>query len=144
VRFVLQSPWVSLLPAHKEENLAEVHDFDDTVVAVISDRQSADDAAAELTAAGYDVEVLAGAEGQDHLDPAGETGPVATVKRLLNAFGDQYRILDRLNSELDVGNIVISVDAKGEDAEEAVRILNQYEGEFIWKLGAWTYSPAGD
>jgi hypothetical protein len=144
VRFVPRSPGVSLPPAHKEENLAEVHDFDDTVVAVISDRQSADEAAAELTAAGYDVEVLAGSDGQEHLDPAGESGPVATVKRLLNAFGDQYRILDRLNSELDIGNIVISVDAAGEDAEEAVRILNQYEGEFIWKLGAWTYSPVGD
>lgn len=66
------------------------------------------------------------------------------MKRLLNAFGDQYRILDRLHAELDTGNVVISVDAKDEDAQEAVRILNEHEGEFIWKLGAWTYSPAGD
>jgi hypothetical protein len=144
VTFASEPARVSLSGSHQGGSLDDIHDFDDTVVAVIPDRRSADDAAAELTAAGYDVEVLAGPEGQEHLDPAGESGPVATVKRLFNAFGDQYRILDRLHSELDLGNTVISVDVKGQEAEEAVRILNEYEGEFIWKLGSWTYSPAGD
>ena len=124
--------------------MEEIHDFDDTVVAVVADPTAAQQAASDLGAAGYDVEVLQGEEGKEHLDPAGETGPVATVKRLLNAFGDQYRIIERLNAALDEGDTVISVDAKPDDATRAVEVLQEHGGEFIWKLGSWTYSQAAD
>ena len=124
--------------------MSEIHDFDDTVVAILSDTEKADTAVAELTAAGYDIEVLEGEEGKQHIDPAGESGPVATVKRLFNAFGDQYRLLERLAAELDDGNLVISVEAEPDEADEAVRILQDQDGEFIWKLGSWTYTRVGE
>jgi hypothetical protein len=124
--------------------LAEIHDFDDTVVAVLSDAEKAEGAMARLRAAGYDIEVLEGEGGKNHLDPAGEAGPAATVKRLLNAFGDQNRVLERLSRELDEGNLVISVEAKPDEADEAVSILQEHEGEFIWKLGTWTYTRVGE
>ena len=124
--------------------MSEIHDFDDTVVAILSDTEKADTAVAELTAAGYDIEVLEGEEGKQHIDPAGESGPVATVKRLFNAFGDQYRLLERLAAELDDGNLVISVEAEPDEADEAVRILQDHDGEFIWKLGSWTYTRVGE
>ena len=124
--------------------MADIHDLDNTVVAVIADPDRARSAVSELRQANYEVEVLRGEEGKEHLDPAGESGPTATIKRLLNVFGDQYRILEGLNTELDRGNYVISVDSEPDDATEAVRILQDHEGEFIWKLGTWTYSRIGD
>ena len=124
--------------------MADIHDLDNTVVAVIEDPDRARSAVSELRQANYEVEVLQGEEGKEHLDPAGESGPIATIKRLLNVFGDQYRILEGLNTELDRGNYVISVDSEPDEATEAVRILQDHEGEFIWKLGTWTYSRIGD
>lgn len=124
--------------------LAEIHDFDNTVVAVFSDLEKAEGAMARLTAAGYDIEVLEGETGKDHLDPAGEKGPVASVRRLLNAFGDQYRVVERLSHELDEGNLVISVEAEPDEADDAVSIIQEHEGEFIWKLGTWTYTRVGE
>lgn len=122
----------------------EIHDFDDTVVAILDDADIAADVVERLSAAGYDYELLQGEEGKDHLDPEGESGPGATIKRLLNAFGDQYRVIDQLTRELDDGRLVVSVDADPDEAEEAVRILQDHGGEFIWKLGTWTYTQVGD
>jgi hypothetical protein len=124
--------------------LADIHDLDNTVVAVIGDPDRARSAISELREANYQVEVLKGEEGKEHLDPAGESGPIATIKRLLNVFGDQYRILEGLTAELERGNHVISVDSEPDEATEAVRILQDHDGEFIWKLGTWTYSRIGD
>jgi DNA-binding NarL/FixJ family response regulator len=124
--------------------LADIHDLDDTVVAIIDDPDRARRAVSELRRANYEVEVLQGEEGKQHLDPAGESGPMAAIKRLLNVFGDQYRILERLTAELERGNHVISVDSEPDEATEAVRILQDHDGEFIWKLGTWTYSRIGD
>jgi hypothetical protein len=124
--------------------MAEIHDFDDTVVAVVSDSNKAEAATAELTGAGYEVEVLQGETGKEHLDPAGESSPVATVKRLINAFGDQYRVLERLTAELDEGKLVISVKAEADEADQAIQIIQDQDGEFIWKLGTWTYARIGE
>lgn len=124
--------------------MADIHDLDNTVVAVIHDPDAARRAISALKEANYRVEVLQGKEGKEHLDPAGESGPMATIKRLLNVFGDQYRILEGLTAELERGNHVISVDSEPDEATEAVRILQQHEGEFIWKLGTWTYTRIGD
>jgi hypothetical protein len=123
--------------------LTEVHDFNDTVVAVLDREPAVEDAVERLADAGYDYEVLVGEEGKAHLDPSGEDDGVATVKRLLNAFGDQYRVLDRLNSELDEGKIVISVDSAPDEAVEAVEILQDHGGSYIWKFGTWTFTRIG-
>lgn len=124
--------------------MEEIHDFDNTVIAVVDQRNKAEQAVSDLKAAGYEVEALRGEEGKEHLDPEGESGAGATMKRLLNVFGDQYRILDRLTAELEAGNTVISVDAEPEEATRAVEILQDLDAEFMWKLGSWTYSRVGD
>jgi hypothetical protein len=49
-----------------------------------------------------------------------------------------------LAAELDDGNLVISVEAEPDEADEAVRILQDHDGEFIWKLGSWTYTRVGE
>lgn len=122
----------------------EIHDFDDTVIAILADEQEAREVTAELSVAGYEYELLVGEEGKAHLDVAGESGPGATIKRLLNAFGDQYRVIEELNAELDDGKLVISIDSKPNEADEVVRILQESGGEFIWKLGTWTYTKIGE
>lgn len=61
--------------------MTEIHDFDDTLVTIFDDRDIARRTVDRLTAAGYDCEVLAGEQGKEHLDPAGEHWLVATVRR---------------------------------------------------------------
>lgn len=124
--------------------MTDIHDFDDTVVAILDHEPAVTGAVDRLSAAGYDFEVLSGAEGKEHLDPGGEQGAKATVKRLLNAFGDQYRVLDRLRTGLDEGKLVISVDTTPDQAEDAVRILQDHGGDYIWKFGKWTFTRIGD
>jgi hypothetical protein len=120
--------------------MSEIHDFDNTVIAILNPVPAVREASADLRSAGYEVEVLSGESGQEHLDPAGESGVRATLKRLMGAFGDQYRITERLDRELADGRIVISVETKPDDAEHAVRILRDHGGHYIWKLGAWTFT----
>jgi hypothetical protein len=130
---------------HNESNpVDEIHDFDDTVVAVFDDSSVVPDVTGELAAAGYRYEVLQGDDGRRHLDPGGETGAGATVKRLLNVFGDQYRVLEHLYEKLDEGAVVVSVDAEQGATGDAVEILQNHDGEFIWKLGAWTYTQVAE
>lgn len=112
------------------------------MIAVVVD---ASDVAPRLKGAGYDIEVLSGEAGKQHLDPAGESGGAAsTIKRLLNAFGDQYRVLEHLYDELDAGKHVVSIAASPDEADEAVRVLQEHGGEYIWKFGTWTYTQIGD
>jgi hypothetical protein len=122
----------------------EIHDFDNTVVAILDRDPALRDAEASLTAAGYEIEVLRGQEGKEHLDPTAHSGTEATIKRLLNAFGDQDRILERLGKSLDEGHVVISVDSKPDDADQAINILRDHGGEYIWKLGTWTFTRIGE
>lgn len=123
--------------------MTEIHDFDDTVVAILDHEPAAADAIDRLSEAGYDFEVLQGDSGMEHLDPAGTTRARATVQRLLNAFGDQYRVLDRLRAELEEGRLVVSVDSPPDEANEAVTILQDHGGEYIWKFGRWTFTRIG-
>lgn len=120
--------------------MAAIHDFDDTVVAVLDNRGAADAVVDGLTPAGYDYELLEGEDGKAQLDPASDSG----LKRLLRVFGDQHRVLDHLNQQLDEGKVVILVDASPEEADEAAKVLQDNGGEFIWKFGTWTYTRAGD
>jgi len=123
-----------------EGHLADFHDFDDTVVAIFADPSLVEKAVSDLSAADYEYEVLEGEAGRRHLDPTDESGPVATVKRLLISFGDQSRIAERLSQDLQKGSVVISVNAGPDEAGKASEILKKYGGEFIWQLGAWTFT----
>lgn len=124
--------------------MTEEHDFDNTVVAIL-DREPAVRSASEgLARSGFEFEILTGEEGRAHLDPASDEGLMGTVKRLIKAFGDQHRIINRLDDALQKGKIVISVEIDGDDASEAISILRDHGGHYIWKLGGWTFTPIGD
>lgn len=120
--------------------MGDSHSFENTVVAVLA-AGSSDDALQQLSAAGYDYEVMEGEPGGRHLDPGGEGGIWSALKRAAAALGDETRVLDRLDSELAEGKLVVSVDISGREGKQAVSILREHDGEFIWKFGDWTFTP---
>ena len=124
--------------------MAEQHDFDNTVVAILDEEPLARDATEGLSEAGYHFEVLTGEEGRERIDPSTEEGLMATLNQLLASFGDQDRIRDRLDDALRRGMIVISVDIADEDPSNAISILRDHGGHYIWRLGEWTFTPIGE
>ena len=126
------------------EPMTEQHDFDNTVVAILDEEPLARDATEGLSQAGYDFEVLVGEEGREHIDPSTEEGLMATLSRLITSFGDQDRIVDRLDAALKSGKIVISVDIEDDDPSKAISILRDHGGHYIWRLGEWTFTPIED
>jgi len=120
--------------------MGDSHSFENTVVAVLS-AGSSNEAFERLSAAGYVFEVMEGESGSRHLSPGEKEGFWAALKRAAAALGDETRVLDRLDSELAEGNIVVSVDISGREGRQAVSILREHGGEFIWRFGDWTFTP---
>ena len=123
------------------EAMSEQHDFNNTVVAVLGARPDADDAVGALSAAGYGLEVLVGDEGRGHIAPDWGDDLTGKIKSMLTAFGDQKRIIKRLDEALQQGKVVVSVDIGDREPAEAASILQDHGGEYIWRLGEWTFSP---
>lgn len=124
--------------------MSDIHDFDNTVIAILDHDPAVRSATEGLMEAGYEFEVLSGEDGRRHIDSGGEEGLIATVKRLVAAFGDQYRIMDRLDDALAEGKTVISVEMDDDDPAEAIGILRDHGGSYIWKLGEWTFTPISE
>jgi hypothetical protein len=121
--------------------MEDTHSFANTVVAVLAGGDKANEAADRLAAAGFEVEVLQGESGTAHLDPESGEGFLASVKKAASALGDERRIVDRLDSALSEGSVVVSVDVGDRDSKEAVSILREHGGEYLWKFGDWTFTP---
>lgn len=127
--------------AHNSEQMSEKHDFDNTVVAILDEKPVARDAVESLSAAGFDFEVLAGEEGRQHLDPDEGDGWAGKLRDLLTTFGDQKRIVKRLGEALEEGKLVVSVDIADQEPADAIGILKNHGGRYIWRLGEWTFTP---
>lgn len=123
------------------EQMSEKHDFDNTVVAILDERPIVRDAVESLSAAGYEFEVLAGEEGRQHLDPDKGTSWAGKIQDLLTTFGDQQRIVERLDEALEEGKLVVSVDIADQEPADAIGILKDHGGRYIWRLGTWTFTP---
>lgn len=121
--------------------MEDTHTFDNTVVAVLQSGHEVSEAVDLLEKAGYQVEILEGESGSAHLDPQGDEGFLASVKRAASALGDEKRVLERLDSALVEGRVVISVDLDDRDGKDAVSILREHGGEYLWKFGDWTFTP---
>lgn len=124
--------------------MSDTHSLKNTVVAVFESRENATAAVDDLAAKGLDYEVLQGEAGSEHLDPGGEGGLWAAMKRMATALGDENRVLDRLDKEIAEGNVVVSVDiedAGDERSSAAVAVLRENGGRFIWKFGEWAFTP---
>lgn len=120
--------------------MEDIHSFDNTVVAVLTSGDGVSEALDRLAEAGYEVEVLEGESGSAHLDPDGDEGFWASIKRTASALGDEKRVLERLDTALSEGSVVISVDLDDREGKEAISILREH-GEYLWKFGDWTFTP---
>lgn len=120
-----------------------MHDLTGTVVAIIDRHEEARDALSALATADFPAELLHGAEGQAHLSQEDDEGLTAVVKRLVLAFGDEIRILDRLDRALENGAAVVSVVVETDEADQVAVILEDHGGHDMWRLGEWSFNRIG-
>ncbi len=121
-----------------------MHDLTGTVVAIIDDHEQATKAMSAINAAGFGAELLHGDEGRAHLSTEDEAGLTAVVKKLVAAFGDEVRIIDRLDKALASGASVASVEVTADQATDVVPILEEYGGHDMWRLGEWSFNRIGE
>ena len=120
-----------------------MHDLTGTVVAIFDDHDSGRVALGALAAEEFPAELMYGAEGRAHLSHEEEEGLSAVLQKLAQAFGDEVRILDRLDKALEEGAAVISVAVEDEGAEKVSLILEEHGGHDMWRLGEWTFNRIG-
>ena len=122
-----------------------MHDLTGTVVAIIDDAEEGRAAVAALAQQQFSAELLNGDEGRAHLNEEDEKGLSAAAKKLALAFGDEMRIIDRLDQALQSGRSVVSVDVNDDD-DDAARvavILEEHGGHDMWRLGEWSFNRIG-
>ena len=108
-------------------------------IAVFKDSAELAAATGELDRSGYEYFVLEGESGQESLEPNQEG---SLLKRLAAAFGDELRIIDRLDRSLAEGDKVVIVRAE-ERQPEVVEMLTNNGGRFLWQFRGWTFNSAG-
>lgn len=110
-------------------------------IAVFDDSEKLKTATDDLDAAGFDYFVLEGESGQESLQPKQE-GLIGNLQKLAAAFGDELRVIDRLDRSLAEGDRVLIVSAEEQQAE-VVELLNNRGGRFLWQFRGWTFNSAG-
>jgi hypothetical protein len=122
-----------------------MHDLTGTVVAIIDDAEEARAALAALAGEQFQADLLHGEEGRALLTEVDEEGLSAVAKKVALAFGDEMRIVDRLDKALESGRSVVSVNV-ADDEEQAARvamILDEHGGHDMWRLGEWSFNRIG-
>ena len=114
-----------------------------TVVAVIDDREAGRDAVAALSGEQFAAEVFIGEEGMERLRSDQEEGVPSVVAKMAMAFGDEVRIMKRLEAALEAGASVVSVDVSDDQAARAATILEEYDAHDMWRLGEWSFNRIG-
>ncbi|MET0564936.1 MAG: hypothetical protein ABW021_00630 [Acidimicrobiia bacterium] len=122
-----------------------MHDLTGTVVAIIDEAEEGRAAVAALAQQQFSAELLNGEDGRAHLNGEDENGLSAAVKKLALAFGDEMRVIDRLDTALQNGRLVVSVDVNDDDDDAArvALILEEHGGHDMWRLGEWSFNRIG-
>ena len=114
-----------------------------TVVAVIDDREAGRDAVAALSGERFAAEVFIGEEGMERLRSDQEEGVPSVVAKMAMAFGDEVRIMERLEAALEAGASVVSVGVSDDQAARVATILEEYDAHDMWRLGEWSFNRIG-
>jgi hypothetical protein len=114
-----------------------------TVVAVIDDREAGRDAVAALSGEQFAAEVFIGDEGMERLRSDQEEGVPSVVAKMAMAFGDEVRIMERLEAALEAGASVVSVGVSDDQAARVATILEEYDAHDMWRLGEWSFNRIG-
>lgn len=122
--------------------MAQELDLHSQVVSIFGDE--ADEAVNALVQNGYDVVVLKGDKGRKALEPTGdEPGLGAALKKLAATYGDELRIIERLDRELADGKTLVAVRAEEEQKPSVVELIKAHGGESVWHFGQWTFEKVG-
>ncbi|HEX6145674.1 MAG TPA: hypothetical protein VF083_02780 [Acidimicrobiia bacterium] len=114
-----------------------------TVVAVIDDREAGRNAVAALSGEQFAAEVFVGQEGLDRLRSDQEEGVPSVMAKMAMAFGDEVRIMKRLEAAIEAGATVVTVDVSDDQAARVATILEEYDGHDMWRLGEWSFNRIG-
>ena len=120
-----------------------VPDLTGTVVAIIDSQDEGRDAVAALSGEQFDAELLNGEQGRALLTEDQEEGLTAVLKKLALAFGDEVRIVDRLDRALEDGRSVIVVNVDEDRAADVATVLEDHGGHDMWRLGEWSFNRIG-
>jgi hypothetical protein len=120
-----------------------VPDLAGTVVAIIDSEEDGREAVAALSGDQFEAELLDGEQGRAYLAEDHEEGLSSVLKKLALAFGDEVRIVDRLDRALKEGRSVVIVDADEEEAAAVATILEDHGGHDMWRLGEWSFNRIG-
>jgi len=120
-----------------------VDDPTDTVVAIIDDPETGRAAVAALAAEQFPAELLHGEEGRASLTTDQEEGASGALTKMLRAFGDEVRIVDRLEASLEMGASVLTVDVDSDQAARVAVILEDHGAHDMWRLGEWSFNRIG-
>jgi hypothetical protein len=120
-----------------------VHELTGTVVAVIDSEEDGSAAIAALAGDGFEAELLYGEEGRSHLRPEEKSGLSGLLSKLAITFGDEVRILDRLDKALETGRAVVSVSVDDDQAADVAKTLEKHGGHDMWRLGEWSFNRIG-
>jgi len=110
-------------------------------IAVFNDPDDLAAATVELDKIGFEYFVLEGEKGRESLQPKQE-GLAAALQRMAAAFGDELRIIDRLDRSLANGDQVVIVKAD-DDQTDVIDMLTERGGHFLWQFRGWTFNSAG-
>jgi DNA-binding NarL/FixJ family response regulator len=114
-----------------------------TVVAVIDDHDASRDAAAALSAEQFSAEIFVGEEGRERLRSDQEEGVPSVVAKMAMAFGDEVRIMKRLEAAIEAGAAVVAVDVSDDQAARVATILEDHDAHDMWRLGEWSFNRIG-
>lgn len=114
-----------------------------TVVAVIDDREAGRDAVAALSGEQFAAEVFVGQDGLDRLRSDQEENVPSVMAKMAMAFGDEVRIMKRLEAAIEAGATVVTVDVSDDQAARVATILEEYDGHDMWRLGEWSFNRIG-
>ena len=116
-------------------------ELEDCAIAVFDDAEMMKTATDQLDVTGFEYVVLEGESGQESLQPKQE-GLIGNLQKLAAAFGDELRVIDRLERSLAEGARVLIVSAE-DHQPEVVELLNRHGGRFLWQFRGWTFNSAG-
>lgn len=120
-------------------------DLQDKVVAVFDTTEATEAAVTALRAKGYDLDVLEGEEGRRRLELDAENERfLSSFRDLVETFlGDEDRILENVEEELEAGHRFVVVDSSESDEAEIAAELKDHGGHYLWHFGKWSYVSLG-
>jgi hypothetical protein len=101
------------------------------------------EALAALGGRGLEALILSGPGDKEKLATF-QKGLGGAINRAAAAFGDELRVFEELENELDRGNQVLIVETEPEAAEEVSAVMRRLGARSVWDFRKWTFTQTGE